>query len=201
MRVDPKLATRFGLVIAGILSAVFAVEGGYVNNPLDPGGETNHGITKKVAVQNGYTGPMVALPKEKASDIYVMNYIQKPGFDLIIAVDPVVAEEVIDSGVNVGPSKSAKWFQESLNALNDRQKDYPDVLVDGEIGPVTIAAYRSLQKRRGAGLACQLMLKLMDAKQMAFYLSLSAGNSKYEAFMLGWTRARIGNVDPARCAP
>lgn len=33
-------------------------EGGYVNNPNDPGGETMWGVTKAVARQYGYTGSM-----------------------------------------------------------------------------------------------------------------------------------------------
>ena len=41
-------------------------EGGYVNDPRDPGGETNHGVTKRVAVANGYTGSMKDLPLDTA---------------------------------------------------------------------------------------------------------------------------------------
>ena len=41
-----------GAVIATILGVVFTMEGGYVNNPKDPGGETNHGITKAVALSH-----------------------------------------------------------------------------------------------------------------------------------------------------
>ena len=49
-------------------------EGGYVNNPKDPGGETNWGITKTVAVANGYTGDMRTMPKETAKCIYKKMY-------------------------------------------------------------------------------------------------------------------------------
>ena len=52
-----------GAVIATILGVVFTMEGGYVNNPKDPGGETNHGITKAVAMSHKETlaGSMVGM--------------------------------------------------------------------------------------------------------------------------------------------
>ena len=52
-------------------------EGGYVNNPKDPGGETNWGITKAVAVANGYAGDMRTMPKETAKSIYKKMYWDK----------------------------------------------------------------------------------------------------------------------------
>ena len=40
------------------IDRVLSHEGGYVNHPKDPGGETNWGITKRTALANGYTGAM-----------------------------------------------------------------------------------------------------------------------------------------------
>ena len=45
-------------------------EGGYVNNPKDPGGETNWGITIKTARENGYTGSMKSMSRLQAKEIY-----------------------------------------------------------------------------------------------------------------------------------
>ena len=45
-------------------------EGGYVNHPNDPGGETNWGVTKRTAQENGYTGSMRAMTRAQAIEIY-----------------------------------------------------------------------------------------------------------------------------------
>ncbi|MCW8621188.1 glycosyl hydrolase 108 family protein, partial [Acinetobacter baumannii] len=44
------------------LKRVLQHEGGYINHPSDPGGETNYGITKSVARQYGYKGSMKDIP-------------------------------------------------------------------------------------------------------------------------------------------
>lgn len=49
---------------------VLKIEGGYVNDPNDPGGETNHGITLNTARKYGYKGSMRAMTKAEAKEIY-----------------------------------------------------------------------------------------------------------------------------------
>ena len=53
-----------------IINEIIRVEGGYVNDPSDSGGETNFGITVAVARANGYVGCMLDLPRSVAFDIY-----------------------------------------------------------------------------------------------------------------------------------
>ncbi len=52
------------------IERVLSHEGGYVNHPQDPGGETNWGITKRTAQANGYNGSMRAMTREQAISIY-----------------------------------------------------------------------------------------------------------------------------------
>ena len=46
------------VAVAAMLASLYADEGGYVNHPSDPGGETNHGVTIGRAREAGYRGPM-----------------------------------------------------------------------------------------------------------------------------------------------
>lgn len=180
---------------AAILAAVFAMEGGYVNDPKDPGGETNHGITVAVARDFGYTGSMKDLSQDTATNIYVTNYINKPGFGDIITLSPAVGQKVVDAGVNTGTSRSARWFQQSMNSLSRGGVDFPQINVDGKIGPGTIQSFESLRRIRGKVRACELTLKLMDAQQATHYTGLS----KTPQYIPGWIDHRIGNVPLSKC--
>jgi lysozyme family protein len=178
--------------IDAMIDGILEREGGFVDHPSDPGGATRWGITQRVARANGYTGDMRALPKAMARDIYRREYVEKPGFLGIAELDPVVAEEVIDSGVNAGAKRAAKWFQQALNVLNRRGRDYPDIAEDGAIGPATLGAFRALRRRRGEAGARRLMLRCLNGLQFKHYYDLASGGTKFEDFMVGWVDSRIG---------
>lgn len=180
---------------AAIIGGILLVEGGYVNHPNDPGGETNYGITKNVATANGYYGPMNQMPKDFAWSVYYDQYLGKPGYDKLLAHSPAVVEELVDTAVNTGVSRSSTWFQKSLNSLNRGGRDYPAIAVDGKVGKQAIAAYAALERKRGRVAACEMVIKLMDAQQASHYMSLT----KLNDFTPGWVAHRIGNVDLAKC--
>lgn len=190
-----KVWASLGAAVLAIVGSVVAIEGGHSNNPADPGGETNHGVTVQVARDAGYTGPMRELPKEFAQQIYARDYIERPNFHRMIAMSPAVGEKLVDAGVNAGPGRSARWFQQSLNHLSRGGADFPFVAVDGQIGAKSLAAYKALERKRGRAKACELTLKLLDALQGAHYMSLNK-----PMFIVGWTDNRLGNVPLARCA-
>lgn len=188
-----------GTLLAAVIGSVLWIEGGYVNDPNDAGGATNHGITEQVARDHGYTGPMQSLPKGMATDIYTGTYIQAPRFDGVLRISPAVGTELVDSGVNAGTGRAARWFQQSVNDLSRYGRDYPMIAVDGVIGTSTLDAYRSLEKKRGRIKACELTLKLMDSYQAAHYAKLAQSKAN-ASFIVGWLDHRIGNVPPSRCA-
>ena len=61
------------------------------------------------------------------------------------------------------------------------------------------SAYDALAAKRGEPKACELVVKLIDAQQGAEYLRLTAGDAKFETFMVGWIDNRIENVPLHRC--
>jgi lysozyme family protein len=174
-----------------MLSDLLRVEGGYTFNPNDAGGETNFGITKATANANGYTGSMKDMTKGQALSIYQQQYFYKPGFDKVAAVLPSVAGELFDTGVNMGVSVASKFLQRALNALNGQAKFYPDITVDGQIGPGTIAALNGLIAKRGAEDTETVLHKALNCLQGARYIELAEGRAANEEFLFGWLMNRV----------
>ncbi len=82
-------------------------EGGYVNNPDDPGGATNHGVTihtmRRLGLDQDGDGSVTSadvriLPREEATDIFVDHYFHGPS---IAALPEVLHASVFDMYVNV----------------------------------------------------------------------------------------------------
>lgn len=165
-------------------------EGKYSNNPKDSGGETMWGITHKVARAHGYDGPMIELPRTLAVQIYRQEYFINPGFADVMVLSPSIGAELFDSGVNFGPGVPARWFQRALNLLNREGKLYDDLKVDGDIGPISLAALSSfLEHRESRGEL--VMLRMLNTLQGAKYFSLAESREKDEEFIFGWFLNRV----------
>ena len=143
-------------------------EDGYVNNPADPGGETNWGITRAVAVDNGYTGSIKLMPKETAKQIYKKMYWDKLQCDQF---GFVVAFQLFDAGVNHGNAQAVKFLQRALSVADD-----------GVIGAKTIAATNSLDDLQ--------IVMLFNAERIEFYASLKT----FSTFGKGWVRRVTSNL-------
>jgi len=193
--VKPKTAGKIAAAALAIIAATMSLEGGYVFHPADPGGETNRGVTKRVAVEEGYRGPMRTLPKEVATSIHYRRYLVAPGFLPMVDLAAPVAAELFDTAVNMGPARPSGWFQQGLNDLCAAR-----LVVDGRVGPATIAAYRACRPRLGPARLCLAMLARLDDRQAGEYDRLVAVNPKLRVFRRGWQAHRIGNVDRATCS-
>src|SRR5690606_3461871 len=110
------------------VEVVLRHEGGYVNDPHDPGGETKYGISKR-----SYPSLDIAnLTREDAIAIYYKDFWQRHNYAQL--QDDIVATKLLDMAVNMGPATAHRLLQEALVFL-----DY-DIAVDGIIGPQTIRA-------------------------------------------------------------
>ena len=115
------------------LEAVLHHEGGFVNNPKDPGGMTNLGCTK--AVWEEWVGhpvdekTMRELTPADVSPLYKRRYWDKvSGDDLPAGIDYFC----FDTAINSGPGRAVKLLQSCVGAA-----------VDGALGPKTLAAVRA----------------------------------------------------------
>jgi lysozyme family protein len=179
--------------ITDTITSLIQREGGYSNNPADKGGETTWGITVAVARAFGYTGPMNAMTQQVARDIYAQRYWHAPRFSDVAIVSALVAEELLDTGVNMGPSVAGKFLQRALNVLNQGNKAYPNIAVDGAVGNMTIAALKAFLAVRGnAGET--VLLRMLNAQQSVRYIELAEANVSQESFEYGWQLNRVGGL-------
>lgn len=127
------------LDVRQIAAEIVAREGGFVNDPADPGGPTNHGVTLATlqAAGRDLTGDgridiadVQALTREDAIALFLTRYFDRPGLSrLPEALQP----QVFDMYVNAG-AMAVKILQRVLKAAGHRLRD------DGILGPATLAA-------------------------------------------------------------
>jgi lysozyme family protein len=101
---------------------LIGTEGGYVNNPADPGGETKWGISKR-------SYPHVdirSLTRDGAKAIYLRDFWQRIHAD---ALADGVAFQVFDFAINSGIETAVRYLQRAIGVADD-----------GHWGPVSIAA-------------------------------------------------------------
>lgn len=172
------------------LKHTLGIEGGYSDDARDSGGKTNWGITEAKARAWGYTGEMAALPKELAIRIYRTDYWDALQLERVATLCPELAREMFDTAVNCGVGRPVHFLQRLLNVLNREGKDFPDLVQDGVIGAMTIAALRAFLTRRG-NLGVKVLVTVMNSQQAVFYIELAERRPKDEAFTFGWFVNRV----------
>jgi|TARA_R110002074_G_scaffold335015_2_gene505435 lysozyme family protein len=148
------------------LETILHHEGGYVNHPKDPGGETNLGVTKRVYEEWGGQKKMRDLTVSDVAPIYKKNYWDRlKGDDLPNGLDLCV----FDFGVNAGTGRSAKYLQKMVGTT-----------VDGGIGPNTL----KYVDRYVAKVGLDSAIKEFQDRRQGYYERLKT----FETFGRGWTR-------------
>ncbi|HTG38091.1 glycoside hydrolase family 108 protein [Sphingomonas sp.] len=178
--------------IEELIDELIEREGGFVDHPADRGGATRWGVTEATARETGYHGAMRDYPRSAAASLYRARYWLAPRFDAVAARAPALAAELFDTGVNMGPAVAARFLQRALTALNRGARDYPDLAIDGRVGPQTLTALdRFLALHEPGGEV--VLLKAVEAMQGERYLQLAERRPANEAFLYGWLANRLGN--------
>ncbi|MCF6327098.1 MAG: hypothetical protein L3J21_07395 [Devosiaceae bacterium] len=156
------------------LAHILRHEGGYVDNPKDPGGATNFGITRKTLARWRQVSPWWKLPKSQVRTIkqpevkaiYRSLYWNRCRASILpIGLDYTV----FDFAVNSGPSRAIRHLQAVLGVMRD-----------GIVGPITLNAIESFVVSKGVG---ELIKKLIN-QRLGFLRRLTG----FKTFGRGWTR-------------
>jgi len=152
-----------------IIRDIIRREGGFVDDPDDRGGATNHGITQATLSEHlgrpATRADVENLSEMTAAMIYEERYIKDPHFDRI--ENEPLRGLVVDCGVNHGPSRAAKWLQQAAKAT-----------ADGKVGPATLAAVNG-------GDAGALYLAVLS-RRIRFYGQIISNNHSQAKFAAGW---------------
>lgn len=153
-------------------------EGGYANDPKDPGGETYMGISRvKHPEWTGWPlvdslqkdGTPLSLSAQLADFVrsfYRVEFWAKAKCDMIDIMSEQVAEELFDSCVNCGIGNGVKFLQRALNRLNSRGQLFRDIKEDGSVGTNTLQALAACLERRGPNI----LLKCQNGEQYRHYV-------------------------------
>jgi lysozyme family protein len=171
--------------IDALLDGVIAREGGYTDDPDDPGGPTIWGITEATARAYGYWGDMRAMTRATALEIYRTRYWQGPGFATIDSIDSALATKLFDVGVNQGTGAAVRFLQRALNVLNLNQSRWADLTVDGSFGRLTQHALTSFIAWRG-DQGRRVLLNMVRALQTVAYIEDAENDPVEEKFEFGW---------------
>lgn len=177
-----------------ILDNILEKEGGYVYHPDDLGGATMYGITELTAKRHGFYDNIRTLPISKAKEIYTQEYWMSPRFDKVAEHSNMVAAELSDAGVNMGPSTSVRWLQRWLSGFSLKGRLYEPLVIDGVIGRNTLSALEIFLSHRGKD-GEQILLASLRCSRGHRYLELAEARVANQSFLYGWMRQRIVNLN------
>lgn len=172
---------------------VMFVEGGYVKDKDDPGGETYKGISrffnpawagwKIIDSYKEHIDFPNCLDGDENLQVQVRYLYKKKYYDPFLGdqIDESVAEEMFDQAVNLGVPKAIEHLQRTINILNRNQRDYKDIAVDGNFGGGTLQAYNTCVRVRGA----KLVFNVLNSFQAKRYIELMEKDGVKEKY-IGW---------------
>ena len=160
-------------------------EGGYVHDTYDVGGETYRGIARNYNPQwEGWNFIDDTKPNVDADqlDPYVRQFYEERYWDVnrLDEFPQDIANEMFDTGVNMGIGRAAKFLQESLNYLNRTGFLFEDLVVDGDVGPATLKALSRVEKDK------KIILTMLNVCQGRHYMEYMKKSPTQEKYARGW---------------
>ena len=166
------------------VAVVLAHEGGFVDDPADPGGATNWGVSLRFARAQGASidfdidhdgdvdvDDIRAMPRETAIEVYRVDWWDRYGFPRF-PLPEAVAVKTFDTAVNMGPRRAIRILQECCTDQGQ------PVAEDGILGAQTA----------DAAAACDATALLADyrRRQAALYQLIARNNPGQRRFLNGW---------------
>ena len=169
-------------------------EGGYVNDPNDAGGETYRGIARVYNPQwSGWDLIDDQKPNINADELdpHVRTFYEERYWDVNRLDDfpQSVANEMFDTGVNMGIGRAAKFLQECLNYLNRNGSLFADLVVDGAIGPASLNAISKVKADE------EILLTMLNVCQGRHYMNYMTKSPTQEKYARGWFKRVIITKD------
>jgi len=146
------------------IERILAHEGGYVNNPADPGGETQWGIAKR----SYPTVNIKTLTREGAKSIYLRDFWAPVAAKIS---DSALCFQVLDAAVNHGIGNAIRFLQRAIGVADD-----------GAFGPASIAALNARDPHD--------VHLLFMAERFEFWAKLKT----FDTFGRGWVRRGAHNL-------
>jgi len=180
-------------------------EGEWDCDPLDVGGETYRGISRRhhpswdgwkiIDAAKSMPSFPASLKNNPILALKVENFYKATYWDVMLCDEITyqeLAEELFDTGVNMGISRAATFLQTALNVLNRNQQLYPDILEDGILGAETLLTLEKYQKKD----KIDLLLKIINVLQGYHYIQYMKKDPRQEKFARGWfSRVTIGKTE------
>ncbi len=162
-----------------MIDTILKHEGGFVNDPDDPGGATNRGVTigtyskwlgKPATVQD-----VKEITEETAREIYELNYLVKPRIN---ELPEILMPQMFDISINSGPKNAIKMLQRLINLAG-----FGVISVDGVLGPDT--------RNRASTMAGEMEGYAVNAlveERIKFYNKIVDRRPASGKFLKGWLR-------------
>lgn len=172
-------------------------EGGYVDDPVDAGGETYKGVSRRynpswpgwkvIDRKKGGGDFPVSLDDDPDLQLQVRNLYKQDYWDKFMG-DEIpekaleIAVELFDTGINLGVGRAVKYLQRGLNLLNRNGRSWKDIVVDGSFGLATLAALEKYSRKDKPGY----LLKIMNILQGNHYINYMTRSPVQEKYARGW---------------